>query len=125
MEGGVAQQLRCVGYVRVSKMGERDVEDEGFQSVRQQTEAIQAGVAALSPGARRVGEPEVGLAAVGAGAPRPNVPRRIGPPVVILPSVDVEPRFVPGFERFTILNAFDISPRNMRRIPRPVSLNSR
>jgi DNA invertase Pin-like site-specific DNA recombinase len=65
-------QLRCIGYVRVSKMGDRDVDDEGFQSVRQQTESIQAGVAALGPGARLVGEPVVELDRSGDDADRPR-----------------------------------------------------
>lgn len=68
----MAQRLRCIGYVRVSKMGERELDDEGFQSVRQQTEAIQAGVVGLGPGARLVGEPVVEVDASGADADRPK-----------------------------------------------------
>src|SRR4051812_34172974 len=68
----MAQQLRCIGYVRVSKMGDRDVGDEGFQSVRQQVEFIERGVAALGPEGRLVGEPVVELDASGDDADRPK-----------------------------------------------------
>jgi DNA invertase Pin-like site-specific DNA recombinase len=53
-------------------MGDRELEDEGFQSVRQQIVAIHAGVAALGPGARLVGEPVVELDASGDDANRPR-----------------------------------------------------